>query len=106
MPNLRSRWINCNLLKDEFEKETTHPCQQILLELLNLTSIHNFDRSSATLQEMETFQKELKEGKYEKKLDEIEQLGTKYNCADLNSEWYTNEFKEKVKFLNEYGFLP
>jgi len=88
------------------EKETIHPCQQLALDFIkSLNNIKNFDRYSATLQELEEFNEEHGES-YEKKVEELKQNIIKYNCPDTSSEWNTAEFEGKMKFLFEYDFLP
>ncbi len=88
------------------EKGTSHPCQQISFDYLkSFKDIKNFDRNSATLQEIEEFNEGYEEP-FKKKLEELKQNIIKYDCYNNSSEWDTEEFRGKMKFLIEYDFLP
>ncbi len=87
---------------DIVEKKDIHPCRELTLGifLLYIKSLE-VDTSSSSLEELETLIVE-----YESELEEIEQLLIVNNCESTRSEWNTDEFQNKVKFLIDYGFLP
>ncbi len=88
------------------EKETIHPCQQVILDYFDIyKKLSSFDKDSATLQEIMAFNEE-NEDIVKEKMEQFDQEMIKYNCKNTASEWATHEFKGKLEFLMDYGFLP
>lgn len=95
-------FISSDTQYEIIEKETSHPCQEITLEVfLILTKLEKIDRSSLLLKQLIALNEE-----YEKKVVEIEQLLIENNCENTKSEWATDEFQDKMQFLVDNGFLP
>ena len=88
------------------EIETIHPCQQVILDYFDLyKKLSSFDRASATLQQIQAFNEKYEDIAKEQ-MGQFDQKMIEYNCKDTASEWATQEFKGKLEFLMDYGFLP
>lgn len=81
-------------VQDVVRHESMHPCQKATIDHFNMMkrNANSITGPSITEEEWEKYEEELK------------RIENQYRCGNLDSEWWTPEFQEKMLDMLDEGF--